>query len=29
MQSQDLELGVAKAGVRQREGWRLVPGFGA
>ena len=29
MQSQDLELGVVRAGVRQRERWRLVPGFGA
>ena len=29
MQSQDLELEVVRAGVRQRERWRLVPGFGA
>lgn len=29
MQSQDSELGVARAGVREREGSRLVPGFTA
>lgn len=29
MQSQHSELGVARAGVRQTEGSRLVPGFRA